>query len=343
MRPMLPVILLGGCVATLALSTLNVTQAASAKAADSRNEVISKATPHDRLLSVAFDGEAGIAVGDGGLLQTSSDGGKTWIRERAPTELAMTDVAISGARTIVVGQMGLILIKQANGDWRQVDSGTDRRLLRVDINQSGLAVVVGAFGTLLKSTDAGETWASAAPDWSLLYAAGDGDMVAPRDEPTNYVVHVAEDGQVLIGGEYGQLMRSKDAGPEWNIVYRYQPKPHESAPTIFGMSIRDDGVGYAVGQSGFVARTTDNGLSWQVSQTPVTGSLFGVASFPNGQVVAVGQRASLRSTDAGVSWRPIEGLDFALNWYSSVGHSHSAPEGEFIAVGHSARILRLNP
>lgn len=335
--------ILASVIALSVLTTVAVSLHAATQPVDEKNRVITQATPHDRLLSVDFEGDEAIAVGESGLLQTSTDGGKTWKREPAPTTLAMIDVATNGTRTIAVGQVGLILVKDRDGAWRKVDSGTDRRLLQVDINKNGLAFVTGAFGTLLKSTDAGETWKSVAPNWAGLYDSGQGDTAVLRDEPTNYVVHVADDGSALIGGEYGQLMRSPDGGVCWEIAYRHPQGEGEVSPTIFGMSIRGDGVGYAVGQSGFVARTADGGLSWTALKTPVTGSLFGVASFADGQVVAVGQRVALRSHDEGATWNPIKALDLNLNWYSAMGYGTSARAGEVVAVGHSGRIISLIP
>jgi photosystem II stability/assembly factor-like uncharacterized protein len=255
----------------------------------------------------------------------------------------MIDIASNGTRSIAVGQMGLILVDDGSGKWKKVESGTDRRLLQVDLNKNGLAFIAGAFGTLLKSTDGGETWASVAPNWATLYDSGSGDTAVLRDEPTNYVVDVQEDGSVLLGGEYGQIMRSPDGGICWDVVYRHPSESGQSAPTFFAMNIRDDGVGYAVGQSGIVTRTTDSGRTWAYEKMPIDGNLFGVDSFANGEVVAIGQRVAMRSRDNGVTWNPIQGLDFNINWYTSLGHAASAPSGEVIAVGHSGRILRLTP
>lgn len=337
MRILLPLI------AFSALAALSCSLRASVDAKDERNVVISSATPHDRLFSVIFEADKGVAVGEAGLIMRSADAGKTWTRDAAPTELAMIDIASNGTRSIAVGQMGLILVNDGSGKWKKVESGTERRLLQVDINESGLAFIVGAFGTLLKSTDGGETWTSAAPNWATLYDSGTGDTAVIRDEPTNYIVDVQEDGSVLIGGEYGQLMRSPDGGICWDIVYRHPSDTGLSAPTFFAMSIREDGAGYAVGQSGLVARTADRGHTWGYVKTPVDGNLFGVDSFADGQVVAIGQRVALRSTDNGASWNPIRALDFSINWYTGLGHAASAPAGEVIAVGHSGRILRLTP
>ena len=333
-------VLLAGMFAAVAVFT----QAnAAAKSAEGRNQVLSADTPHDRLFSLMFEGDKGIAVGDAGLVKTTTDGGQTWIRQDAPTSLAMIDVASNGQRTIAVGQMGLILVREGDGAWKKVESGTDRRLLRVDINQSGLAFIVGAFGTLLKSTDGGETWMNAAPNWAGLYDSGEGDTALLRDEPTNYVVDVLDNGGTLIGGEYGQIMYSPDGGICWEIVYRHPAESGKNAPTLFASDIRPDGTGYAVGQAGLVLRTTTGGRTWDPLRTPTTGSLFGIESTNDGQVMVVGQRVALHSRDNGNTWASVDALDLTLNWYTALGRGASMPAGEFFAVGHGGRIVRLAP
>ncbi|MGQ0621683.1 MAG: WD40/YVTN/BNR-like repeat-containing protein [Panacagrimonas sp.] len=316
---------------------------AAANKPDDRTTVLSTETPHDRLFSLIFEGDKGIAVGEAGLVKTTTDGGTTWTRQAAATPLSMLDVASNGRRTIAVGQMGLILVREGEGAWRKVESGTDRRLLQVDINQNGLAFIVGAFGTLLKSTDGGETWKDVAPNWASIYDSGEGDTAVLRDEPTNYIVDVLDNGGTIIGGEYGQLSYSPDGGICWEIAYRHPSVSGENAPTLFAMSIRPDGKGYAVGQAGLALRTSNGGMSWTPLKTPVTGSLFGVESTSDGQVAVVGQRVALRSSDNGDNWVSVNALDLTLNWYTGIGRSASAPAGEFIAVGHSGRVIRLAP
>ena len=315
---------------------------AAADASGSR--ALAQLTPHDRLYSVAFNGDFGEAVGDSGLVLVTADGGKTWGREVTPaTNVSLVSVAIAGTRSIAVGQQGTILVRDGRKPWKKVDAVTDRRLLRVSVNKDGLAMAVGAFGTLLRSTDNGETWSELKPDWAAIYKTEViGEFEAIRDEPTLYVVKVFDDGSIVIGGEYGQLSRSTDAGDHWTPVVHVEAAEKGSIPpTIFGMHFRDDGTGYASGQDGLIISTPDSGKSWTQLQTQSRAGLFDVESTQDGHVIAVGMRSGLVSADAGKTWQPLRALDLSANWYSGLARCSSMSGGSVIAVGHSGRVLEL--
>lgn len=323
---------------------LMVVAGSVAMAADGGSRMLNQLTPHDRLYSVAFNGDFGEAVGDGGLVLVTTNGGKTWVRENnPPTDLSLLSVAISGSRSIAVGLQGLILVRDDQKPWRKIDPVTDRRLMRVSLNKAGLAIAVGAFGTLLKSTDGGETWADLKPDWAELYKTGVvGDFEAIRDEPTIYVAKVFDDGSMIIGGEFGQLNRSSDGGTTWEPVFQVPAAVQGSIPpTIFGMHFHDDGVGYAAGQSGLIVSSVDSGKTWTQLDSQSEASLFDIAPTQDGHVVAIGMRSGLVSADAGKTWQPLKALDVSLNWYSGLGRGASTPDGSVIAVGHSGRVLEL--
>lgn len=332
----------------LALSMVFAMPAAAQSTASSgKNTVLAHATRHDRLLSVAFHDNFGIAVGEAGRVMVSKDGGKSWHKETPPSSLELMDVATDGKHTIIVSELGVILAGAENGPWHKVSSGTKQRLLTVSLNDKGVAYIVGAFGTLLKSTDHGKSWKSIAPDWKPLYNnTGSLKSIVPITQPTNYVVQAFNDGSVVIGGEYGEILRSVDQGKTWNLAYRF-PKTGASQvpPTIFGLHISEDGTGYAVGQSGLILKTTDYGKSWVRINAPAADDhmLFAVDAYPDGRVGIVGMRLVLRSDDGGKTWTDIKGLDFGLSWYDDIGHPASASPGEFYAVGNHARIVRLMP
>lgn len=308
------------------------------------SEEIVQFTPHDRLFSVAFNGDFGEAVGEAGLLLQSTDGGKTWRHEVSPpTQDSLFSVAISGSRSIAVGQQGLILIRDGRKQWRKLEPVTDQRLLRVSMNKSGLAVAVGAFGTLLRSIDNGETWSELKPDWAQLYEnENTSEFAAIRDEPTFYTAKVFDDGSIVIGGEYGQLNRSADGGITWTSVFRATATADSSTPpTLFGMNFRADGTGYAAGQEGLIVTSADSGKSWSELNSHSKASLFDIESTSDGHVFAIGMRTCLVSADAGQTWQPLKALDVGLNWYSGLGRATSTAGDSIIAVGHGGRVLKL--
>ncbi|MGB1562592.1 MAG: photosystem I reaction center subunit IX [Sinimarinibacterium flocculans] len=324
------------------LLLLSALPASVALAAAEAPEELVQFTPHDRLFSVAFSGEFGQAVGEAGLILQSTDGGKSWRRETSPpTKASLFSVATIGRRSIAVGQQGLILVREGRKQWRQVAAITNERLLRVSMNDAGLAIATGAFGTLLKSTDYGETWTAIKPDWVSMYATETvSDFAAVRDEPTLYAVKVFRDGSIVIGGEYGQINRSTDGGETWVPVFNASADG-ATPPTFFGMNFNDEGTGFAVGQEGLVAMSNDYGQTWRQLDAGSSANLFDVEVTRNGQVVAIGMRSCLVSADAGNSWQPLRALDTSLNWYSGLAQSSSAPGNSIFAVGHSGRVVKL--
>jgi len=58
----------------------------------------------------------------------------------------------------------------------------------------------------------------------------------------------------------------------------------------------------AVGDSGNIVRSTDNGTTWDNATSPTASNLFGV-NFGNNTFVGVGNNGNIvRSTDNGSSW-----------------------------------------
>jgi len=137
---------------------------------------------------------------------------------------------------------------------------------------SGVFVAVGDSGTIVRSTDNGETWDNAtSPTANSLYEATFGN---------NTFVAV---------GLSGNIVRSTDNGETWD---------NETS----GTSLHLYGVTYgnntfvAVGEIGNI-RTSSDGSSWTHRTKPQSYNLMG-ATFGNNTFVAVGYNGSIvRSTD----------------------------------------------
>lgn len=292
--------------------------------AQSNNPVIQQGTAHQALFSVAFDGDRGVAVGAMGELLESTDGGKNWkATAKGITPLSLLGVGLHGAHRIAVGQQGLILRSEGDAAWSKVESGSDKRLLSVSVNEAGLAASVGSFGAILVSDNGGQNWKPITIDWTRY-------LEDPVD-PHLYDVAVSDSGVITIAGEYGLILRSADRGQTWVSV-------HRGEASIFDISMRPDGVGYAVGQNGLVMTTTDGGNVWRDLPTGSEAVLLGVWSAADGHVIVAGMRETLESHDGGTTWKRRTDGDFATAWYSALAAPAS---GGLVLVGHTGRIVKI--
>ncbi|HET9692757.1 MAG TPA: hypothetical protein VFP48_00100 [Steroidobacteraceae bacterium] len=292
-------------------------------------ETVVSGTAHQALFAVAFAGEQGLAVGAAGQVLATSDGGRTWQKQLKPvTTRALLGVAMAGDRAIAVGQSGTVLVRGVDGQWSLVASGTEERLLAVDVDPQGVAVAVGGFGKILLSRDGGSSWTSIAPSWM------DGGYTDQGLEPHLYAVDLAADGSITCAGEFGLILRSVDAGQSWAVLAR-------GTDSLFSLELRDDGMGYAVGQGGTILRTTDRGATWSEVASTSESNLLGVASSADGRVVVTAMRDMLVSDD-GLAWRRVSGGDFALAWYTGVATRGSGASAAALVVGHSGRIVRID-
>jgi len=288
-------------------------------------------TPHDALFDVAFEGARGIAVGAFGAVLASSDGGATWRREAPlPTaNLALLSVAMRGGKCLAVGQSGLAFASADCKAWKAVTQVTKSRLLAVNVNAQGVAYAVGGFGTVLRSTDWGQTWSVQTIDWKAFTKDG--------AEPHLYGVHVAADGTPTAVGEFELILRADAAGTNWKAL-------RKGERSLFALSVRDDGRAYAVGQSGAVLASSDGGASWRALSSGTEAILTAVHAGPKGQLLASGINTLLASKDEGGSWTRVASALIAHGRHQAIGAgTGSDGKARIVVVGSGGAILEVNP
>jgi photosystem II stability/assembly factor-like uncharacterized protein len=194
-------------------------------------------------------------VGSDGAIAHTPDGGSSWIVvDGVAVDFTGVASSIDGSDALAVADDGSIW--QLDHAGASVVHQVDVPLYAIGRSTHGArATAVGADGIVLASTDGGATWLE-------------------LDRPTThdlYAVRVDHDGQLSVAvGEAGVVVRLAADGAEvteWADV------------GLYGLHLRHDGRGQAVGEAGTLLTTADAGLTWALTSLPTTATLRGVDDF----------------------------------------------------------------
>jgi photosystem II stability/assembly factor-like uncharacterized protein len=219
---------------------------------------------------------------------------------------------IDDKTALAVGHDGWIVRSTDAGEtWKEVayDANRPDPLLNVAGPFDGKLFAMGAFGLFMTSSDQGQTWQLSAPviegeeqpkpvaeddpnaDPFANFGAASESQAADRH--FNAMISVP-DGSLLLAGERGLLLQSKDSGATW--------RKHDTGYTgsFFGALVLPENHLLVFGMRGNAYHSADLGQTWQRSETPVNVSLFSGALLPSGDPVLVGDNNTvLVSKDRG--------------------------------------------
>lgn len=274
----------------------------------------------------SLDANTWVAVGDGGTIIRSGNGGITWTSVTSPVADALRGVSMHGNFGLAVGISGRVARSTNSGlSWVEVTRPTTRNLYSVSIGDV-MTVAVGHEGTILVSTDNGLTWAVRfAGTASALFSVSVNGMNAVGVGGAGAVVMTVNGGSgwglTVIGSQltffYGTSFVNSLTGwlvgsttpPQGNVIARSNNGGFvwsgETAPTteqLFGVSFAAMDTGTAVGGNGTIIHTVNGGSSW-VSQVSGTSQILNGVSFSNTSLgIAVGNAGTiLRTTSGGVT------------------------------------------
>lgn len=166
------------------------------------------------LLDVWFEDErVGYAVGAFGLALRTDDGGARWtsIKDAVPNPKGLHLYAVRGigSDVFLAGEQGLLLkLDRSTRQFRAIPLPYEGTLFGVVGNGRAL-VAYGLRGTMLRSTDAGESW--------QLVAAGIATALTASA--------VDARGGIVLASQSGQLLASNDDGASFRPVPLQRPFP----------------------------------------------------------------------------------------------------------------------
>lgn len=265
------------------------------------------------LLSVYFaDENTGWAVGEGGTILNTGDGGQHWTSQTSGTSNDLYSIYFADASTgWTVGDGGTILHTTNGGsNWAPQSSGTGEFLASVKFINQTTGWVVGDYGTVLKTTNGGNNW-------------------QPQNSGTNYHLFsldfVDADNGWCVVDDYGVILKTTNGGNSWQSVST------GNSNLLFALDFASANVGWVVGMFGTIQKTTDGGNTWQ-DQTGVFPPdwLYSVSFVDENTGWTVGFNGKVqKTTDGGQNWTAqISGTPYQLNSVYFADELHGWAVGE---------------
>ena len=226
-------------------------------------------------------------------------------------------------RLITVGDHGTILLSDDDGKtFRQAKSVPTRATLNsVSFANKSIGWAAGHWGTILKTTDGGETWILQRTDTST-------------DRPL-FAVHAIDAGHAVAVGLWSLVLSTADGGAQWgNINLPLPPGGSKADRNLFGL-FSAGGILYVPAERGLVLRSSDNGNNWSYLSTGYKGTFWTGVALSDGTLLVGGLRGTIfRSNNAGKTWQQVDSHSkSSITAFSASGNS-------IVAVGLDGVVLQ---
>jgi photosystem II stability/assembly factor-like uncharacterized protein len=256
--------------------------------------------------------ELGWAVGHEGVILHSSDGGKTWVKQYDGLRYGQEGLEYYSklAEENPDNELYPYLVEEMQF---AIEQGADKPFFKVGFHDEKWGHAVGAYGMLMVTRDAGETWTHVlhntendsfyhifdfAPltEQGRFFMAGEAGlfMLGDVNEETAKLVHSvpwegsfftsadAADGAIVVGGLRGRMFRTVDEGETWTVV----EKPPTSS--IVDSTRLEDGRLIFVGMAGEVLMSEDDGNTFTMLPISSGDRIYSVAEGPEGTLLVAG-------------------------------------------------------
>lgn len=240
-----------------------------------------------------------------------------------PTERTTTSVLLdiqkAGKRLVAVGERGLILLSDDDGQsWRQAKVPVSVTLTSLAFVDEKTGWAAGNSGVILRTDDGGQSWIklldgkllaelvdseAKKPGASQSFISDAARLVADGPDKPFLAVHFIDANNGLIVGAYGLIFSTSDGGKYWRPLQAHIDNPKG----LHLYSIHDTGNAiYLSGEQGSLFISEDRGGNFSSIKTPYKGTFFGVLSAGR-NLLAFGMRGNAYcSSDKGQTWLKSE-------------------------------------
>jgi photosystem II stability/assembly factor-like uncharacterized protein len=284
------------------------------------------------LLSLFARGDLLIAVGNGGVVMRSTNGGDSWSAQILEQFQDLYHAYIDPSGFGLLGGEARVYRTTDHGaTWTAVQVGTyHTKLSKVSFgtDQMGAAAgwqTMGGYENgVIRTTDGGRHWTNVNAGnatWGAVHLRPNGigwlgGGVGANRHTTDYFAtstnhpgpNVAirstwafSASTALACGGYinGGCYRTTNGGSTWQLTL--------DGGNIFDLWFVNDNLGFAGGDGGVLARTTDGGASWEWLDPP-TNAAINSLFFLNDTLGWYAGNGGARTTDGGDTWTPLNEL-----------------------------------
>lgn len=230
----------------------------------------------------------------------------------------LLDATNAGQRLVVVGERGIILLSDDQGEhWRQARVPTQTTLTAVYFSDAQNGWAVGHESLILRTHDAGLTWTAVAHS-------------AVSNIPL-FAIQFFNPHLGLAVGAQGTVLVTQDGGEHWSTHTLAAGTDNH----LYAIAATRDGVLYLAGEAGNAYRSIDQGASWQRLRMPQPGSYFGAIALENNAVMFYGLRGQIAlSRNRGKTFESIDAGTAASLFGARVLHN-----GDLVLVGAGGSTL----
>ncbi|MEO8119140.1 MAG: YCF48-related protein [Rhodoferax sp.] len=266
------------------------------------------------LTAVRFiDAKLGWAVGHGGVILHSGDGGETWARQADGRVLAK--VALDAAQQRVrLAPNDAEAVRQLKAAQLLAGDGPDKPLLDLHFSNASHGFVVGAYNLFFETADGGATWTSAM------------DRLQNPKSLHLYAIR-AHGAAIYVAGEQGLMLGSQDAG------LSFQPLASPYNGSWFCLVAMSDGALMAAGLRGNAFYSPDRGRTWARIEGAAQASFVSAAHMAEGTVLLTNQAGQLFTSRSGAALSNL-----GVPSMPPLSDVLPLPDGGLIAVGMAGAI-----
>lgn len=228
---------------------------------------------------VFVNDKTGWAVGHGGVVLATADGGDSWVKQLDGGDAAKLELDLALTKAQKEGNNPDVQRRLADAQ-RLIEDGADKPFLALHFFDSKRGFVVGAYGLAFGTEDGGQTWKSLMGPLALA----NGRHL--------YGIHTAGDSIYLVG-EQGLVLKSTDGGVSFSKL------AFPGKGTLFGAVSSKAGDALLVyGLKGNAFRSADAGRSWQKVEMPPVSLMAGIR-LANGTLLLADETGQLHDSDDG--------------------------------------------